>query len=259
MKTAPVLLHIPHASDKIPFKDGYVVNNATLEAEILKLTDWKTYPLFGHYDNSYTMICPFSRVFCDVERFENDEDEIMAKYGMGAVYEKLDNGAPLRELTPELKEKIMIEYYWAHHYNNVNKRVKKSLDEFGVANILDCHSFSDKPFQRDLNQNSFRPDICIGTDKFHTPSRWITYAYKLFTSNGFSVKIDNPYEGTFVPSHHLHQTKEVRSMMIEVNRKLYLKEESSEFLDKIDRNLGGVIAELVRGISFLGSSGKYLD
>ena len=30
MKTAPVLLHIPHASDKIPFKDGYVVNNATL-------------------------------------------------------------------------------------------------------------------------------------------------------------------------------------------------------------------------------------
>jgi N-formylglutamate amidohydrolase len=133
------------------------------------------------------------------------------------------------------------------------------LDEFGVANILDCHSFSDKPFQRDLDQNSFRPDICIGTDKFHTPSRWITYAYKLFTSNGFSVKIDNPYEGTFVPSHHLHQTKEVRSMMIEVNRKLYLKEDSNEFLEKIDHKLGGVIAELVRGISFLGSSGKYLD
>jgi hypothetical protein len=47
--------------------------------------------------------------------------------------------------------------------------------------------------------------------------------------------------------------------MIEVNRKLYLKEDSNEFLDNIDRNLGGVIAELVRGISFLGSSGKYLD
>ena len=44
MKTAPVLLHIPHSEDKIPFKDGYVVSNAELEAEMLKLTDWKTLP-----------------------------------------------------------------------------------------------------------------------------------------------------------------------------------------------------------------------
>ena len=259
MKTAPVLLHIPHSEDKIPFKDGYVVSNAELEAEMLKLTDWKTYPLFGHYDNSLTMICPFNRIFCDVERFEYDEDEVMAPYGMGAVYEKLDNGAPLRELTPELKEKIMIEYYWSHHYNNVNKKVKKSLDEFGVANILDCHSFPDEPFQRDLEQSKYRPDICIGTDAFHTPKKWIEYAYKLFSKNGLRVWIDKPYKGTFVPSHHLGQTKEVRSMMIEVNRKLYLKEGTNEFLEGSTHNLPGLISELVRGISFLGSSGQYLE
>lgn len=50
-----------------------------------------------------------------MERFEDDELEIMAKVGMGVLYEKFDNGDLLRVVTPELKEVVLRDYYWNHH------------------------------------------------------------------------------------------------------------------------------------------------
>jgi hypothetical protein len=39
-------------------------------------------------DQDDKIIAPFSRIFCDVERFSDDELEVMAKSGMGVLYEK---------------------------------------------------------------------------------------------------------------------------------------------------------------------------
>ena len=36
--------------------------------------------------------------------------------------------------------------------------------------IVDCHSFPQLPLPYELDRNPVRPDICIGTDQFHTPS-----------------------------------------------------------------------------------------
>lgn len=46
--------------------------------------------------------------------------------------------------------------------------VTEKLKERDKVLIIDCHSFPDKPMNRDLIQESPRPDFCIGTDKFHT-------------------------------------------------------------------------------------------
>ena len=71
-----LLLHIPHASLHIPFRDGYINDPVKIENEQLKLTDWYTDELF--FSSTDVMItAPFSRVFCDVERFENDAEEIV--------------------------------------------------------------------------------------------------------------------------------------------------------------------------------------
>ncbi len=85
-----LILHIPHSSTNFPFVDGFISNENKIKQEIVKLTDWYTDELF--YSEHDTMIVtPFSRLFCDVERFKRDEDEIMSKVGMGATYELFDD------------------------------------------------------------------------------------------------------------------------------------------------------------------------
>ena len=222
----PLILHIPHASLIIPFKEGYIIGDDLLKAEMLKLTDWHTDDLF--YSATDIMIkAPFSRVFCDVERFADDDDEPMSKLGMGALYEQTDTGLLMRELNPSMRERILKEYYWPHHHLLADA-VQVQLANFSKATIVDCHSFTTLPFIRDQNQAPNRPDFNIGTDSYHTPKELVEFSSGFFKDKGFTVGVDWPYNGSMVPSRYYQSDKRVQSIMLEVNHSLYLREGTNE-------------------------------
>jgi N-formylglutamate deformylase len=221
-----IILHVPHSSTTIPLTDGYVINVDALEKEMLKLTDWYTDDLFQSAEN--VMIkANFSRIFCDPERFTDGSQEIMAQFGMGVLYEKNDDGELMRVVTPELRERILKDYYWPHHAK-LSNAVNKQLQLYGKALILDCHSYPSKPFKRDLDKSSNRPDFNIGTDDFHT-SKYLAEVSKAFFENvGYTVGIDWPYKGSIVPLEYYQKNKNVQTIMLEINRSLYLKEPGNE-------------------------------
>lgn len=221
-----LILHIPHSSTVIPFKDGYSVSDEILNQEILKLTDWYTDDLFENELDS-SIKAPFSRIFCDTERFSDDSQEIMAKYGMGVFYEKTDEGKPMRLITPELRTRILNEFYWKHH-EKLTESVRDQLELFDTATIVDCHSFPQIPINRALDKSDYRPDFNIGTDAFHTSQKLIDASIKFFKGKGYSLGIDLPYAGTIVPMSYYKKDKRVQSIMLEVNRRLYLNEPSNE-------------------------------
>ncbi len=227
-----LILHIPHSSTTIPFFDGYVDDKQKIKKEIDKLTDWYTEDLFGT-ETDDKVITPFSRIFCDVERFEDDSQEEMAKFGMGVLYEKFDDGDTLRIVTPELRKTILQGYYRKHHEKLLNL-VKSSLETKGKCLILDCHSFPEESFNCAVNKSSVRPDFNIGTDGFHTPKKLIEISKRYFEELGYSLGIDEPYSGTIVPMEYYKKDERVQSIMLEVNRKLYLSgTEKSDGYEKI--------------------------
>ncbi|WP_210487250.1 N-formylglutamate amidohydrolase [Rufibacter aurantiacus] len=228
-----LILHIPHASTNIPFKEGYIVNDEVLNAEMLKLTDWYTDDLF-HSETDISIMANFSRIFCDPERFSNDEQEVMSKVGMGVLYEKSDNGQIIRKVTLELREKILNQYYWKHH-KQLGAAVKSQLEMYGQALILDCHSYPNKPLLRDLHQEAGRPDFNIGTDPYHTPQSLIDISIEYFKSKGYSLGVDWPYKGSIVPMEYYRMDKRVQTIMLEVNRKLYLDELTKEKSEQYTR------------------------
>jgi N-formylglutamate amidohydrolase len=221
-----LILHIPHSSTLIPILDGYVSSNEKIEQEIIKLTDWYTDDLFDS-DVDNKIVAPFSRIFCDVERFADDDLEIMSKVGMGVLYEKLDSDEILRKVTPELRKKILTEYYWKHH-NSLTTIVEEQLNVNGECLIVDCHSFPSTPLQKAINQNSNTPDFNIGTDSFHTPKKYIEASSTYFENLGYSLGVDWPYSGSIVPMKYYQKEKRVNSIMLEINRKLYLNEPTNE-------------------------------
>jgi N-formylglutamate amidohydrolase len=221
-----LILHIPHASTHIPDTTGYVFTPGELQNEMLQLIDWYTDELFANSTDT-VLIAPFSRVFCDVERFTDDAREPMALQGMGVLYEKSDTGKTMRRVTPQYRNKVIRLYYRPHH-ERLTHAVQNQLEKNGNCLIVDAHSFPDVPLRRDTDQTRPRPDFNIGTHALHTSPELARSAGQFFRERGFTVGINWPYAGTMVPMHWYNKQKKVQSLMLEVNRKLYLQPGSSE-------------------------------
>ena len=236
-----LILNIPHSSTWITgvhcipavyIAAAYGAFCQMLHDQLLPMTDWYTDELFIN-GIGIPIVAPVSRIICDTERFRNDEDEPMAEKGFGVCYSKtydLKFGIAWKE---GHREWVLENIYDIHH-KNLELAVDRTLHDHGSALILDCHSFSPVPLPYEPEQNPDRPDICIGTDPFHTPAELVEKTEEFFMSRGYTVKINSPYSGTVVPLKHLNRNKSVMSMMLEISRGLYLnsrtKEKSEGFL-----------------------------
>ena len=219
-----LILHIPHASLRIPDYSHYLLPREAVDAEALYLTDLYTDELFLPAQGDSVIQSDFCRVYCDVERFKTDALEPMSKFGMGAAYVRCDDGRELRRLTLEQRDVILYDFYEPHH-TRLTASVDSALARVGEARIVDCHSFPDKPLQCSFYPGDAKFDFNIGTDAFHTPLEWIEASAKFFADCGFRLGIDEPYAGSIVPIKQYQKDGRVKSIMLEVNRNLYMKED----------------------------------
>ncbi|MEO6526988.1 MAG: N-formylglutamate amidohydrolase [Gemmatimonadaceae bacterium] len=116
--------------------------------------------------------------------------------------------------------------------------------------LIDCHSFPSVARSYESDQSSPRPDICIGTDDFHTSAALIAKSRSLFEQAGLTVAIDRPYAGALVPVSHHRRDRRVEALMVEVNRALYMDERSATRLatfQNIRERLRDVLVGLLTG------------
>jgi len=104
------------------------------------------------------------------------------------------------------------------------------LRSFDRCLIIDVHSFP-----HELNKDEDRPDICIGTDDYHTPEPLIWFVEEHFEGVGLTTKRNVPFGGTFVPMKYYKRDNRVTSIMIEVNRSLYMDEATGDRLASFQR------------------------
>jgi len=191
---------------------------------------------------------PVSRLVLDPERFEDDEHELMASRGMGVIYTKTSDGKKLRDLvTPETRERLLNQYYRPHHVC-LTEAVSSILSMHGEALVVDCHSFPSTAQPYEIDQRKERPDICLGTDSFHTPDSITELLRAEFIAKGFTVQINRPFSGALVPMEYYGKEKAVSAIMIEVNRKLYMEERTgcrlSDF-ERVKQSISSIVAKAI--------------
>lgn len=98
--------------------------------------------------------------------------------------------------------------------------------KYDKALIVDCHSFSSSVLQHEADKTFPLPDICIRTDEYHTPHYLIDTVIRFFEERKYKVKLNSPFKGTIVPLKFYHKETKVMSLMIEINRKIYLDEKT---------------------------------
>lgn len=218
-----VVLHIPHASDRIPdeVRKRLAISDDELERELARLTDWFTDDLFGGLvPGAREVIYGVNRLVADPERFEEDAREPMPPLGFGAVYTLTSEGKDLRPgMGPEAMEDLLQRFYWPHH-RRLEREVSEVLETEDRCLLVNCHSFSRASFPFEGSGN--RPDICIGTDSFHTPSHLKDALVAAFQDEGFSVLVDDPISGALVPRAFLRRNRRVEAVMVEVGRWIYM-------------------------------------
>ena len=214
-----LIIHIPHSSRYIPASARMDYVKERLPHEFLVMTDHFCDELFSSMFP--TLKFPYSRLYCDVERFKEDEKEEMTAVGMGFAYTHCSDGTVLRTLSKERKEQILASCYEPHHQKLI-RMTESALKKTGSCLIVDGHSFYPEALPYELHPKLHRPEICIGTDPFHTPEWLSVFCYDFFTGKGYETDFNAPFIGTIVPLPYFGKEKKVRSVMIEINRKLYM-------------------------------------
>ncbi len=223
--SSPIVLHLPHASTFIPedLRDDFLLSDEELEEELNRITDHATDVIFQKaFSEAKAIVFPVSRLVVDPERFSDDSQEPMSQVGMGVTYTRGSLRQPLREQPTQGKRQELLERFYIPHHQKLTEVVEESLLANNKCLIIDGHSFPAMPLPYELNQTAFRPDFCLGTDDFHTPEKLVAKVEKIFEICGYSTARDQPFSGSIVPIKHYQKDQRVQSLMIEINRWLYL-------------------------------------
>ena len=261
--SSSIILNIPHSSTLLPREDipspyhepksmaywSWGGKNKKMREiydryikEIPYMTDWYTDELYINGIGK-PLVAPVSRLLCDMERFKDDLKEEMSVVGMGICYTKTHDLKILTNFKLSHKMEMIRKYYDPCHQMLTNY-TEEAIAGHKCALLIDCHSFSNSPYECDLNYACDRPDICLGTDPEHTPKELREMLTSYFENLNYSVKENYPFSGTIIPNGYENNRK-LYSIMIEINRALYLKWEKDEVKKKEEEFL--VLKERIHG------------
>ena len=219
-----LLLHIPHSSTSFPSSTGYTFMD--LDDEERLLVDYYTDELFetkGEDQHISSVVFPYCRLYCDVERLVNDP----LKYrGLGISYKRTVDSVDLPWEERSFSTLNEAFNYYADFHAYVSKKIV-DMTFINQVLLIDCHSFSSLPNL--LNSNPPDIDICIGFNEDETKpyNNVINAIVTHFNQCGYKVGINEPFSNSktyAVPvSYH--------SVMIEVNKRLYMNEQTLEKTD----------------------------
>lgn len=222
-----ILLHVPHSSSSFPSESNY--SFCDLDDEERLLIDYYTDDLFipqQKHERISGAVFPYCRLYSDVERLIYDPLE---KDGLGISYFRAVTTG--RECTHSLRSfstnKEAFEQYVDFH-----AEVSKKLFSMGENTLLlDCHSFSNLPTL--LCSCPPDIDICIGYNDDETCPNTVVIGniVHYFESLGYKVGINEPFSNskTFAVPIEYH------SVMIEINKRLYMNEQTLEKTEGFER------------------------
>lgn len=223
-----IVLNEPHASVEglyNPLFGEWKIDSGFINDVVVKWTDWHTDFLFhgAVSQNVIPVRFPYSRFIVDAERLWDDPLEAV---GQGIVYRHFDGYT--RAVDPATETRLKGLWKW-HQHRLASRLVDGSL-------LLDCHSFP---------EHKGNVDICIGfnEDRSKPDDATIDMAIDLFESNGYSVGVNYPYSNSMTPRTDVPY----HSMMLEVNKRIYLETDSIRLLEQPHgkRHVNEIFNELV--------------
>tara|TARA_Y100000589_G_scaffold167427_1_gene159336 strand:+ start:1544 stop:2254 length:711 start_codon:yes stop_codon:yes gene_type:complete len=201
----------------------------------------------------------FPRIFIDLNRSPLELDSSMwsGKFnasifnksqkvysGIGVIPKVCFSGKKVYNNLLLFKEarRRLLNYYFPYH-----RKIRKLIDyikkNHNKVIILDCHSMSSEIVSEST-------DIVISNNRNKSANPLITnILQKIFESYGYKVNINKPFEGGFITKHYGRPDNHVNVIQIEINKKLYLYEESFNIDTKNFSKLKNCFSDIINYIN----------
>jgi N-formylglutamate amidohydrolase len=239
----PLVLDSPHSGSTYPKTfDTTVPINVLRRAEDMYVDDlFAEGPKLG----ASLVSALYPRSFIDPNRAVSDLDRDLleepwsepvqptekARLGHGLIWRVCPPDFPMygrRLSVEEVRERI--DQYWMPYHQTLQRCMDETQALFGMAWHFNCHSMPSSSLPRESQFNSIRrADFVLGDRDGTTCDReFLNIVGGTLKGFGYRVRINDPYKGVEIVRRHGRPDIRRHSLQIEINRALYMNEETFE-------------------------------
>jgi N-formylglutamate deformylase len=232
----PFVFAFPHSGRVYP--DSFVDSSRLGATALRRSEDAYVDELFGSAASlgAPTIFARFPRAYLDVNRAPGELDPTMfdgalhmladttgarVNAGLGVIPRIVRDGAEIyRSKLPAREAEERIAKFYRPYHAALNALIEDTRREFGMAIVVDCHS---------MPSAAAVPDIVLG-DRYgmSAANALMRGAERAFEQSAFTVARNAPYAGGYTTHLYGRPMLGIHALQIEINRALYLDEESIE-------------------------------
>ncbi|MBQ2261834.1 MAG: N-formylglutamate amidohydrolase [Loktanella sp.] len=260
-RTTSVVFASPHSGRDYPaaFLRRSVLDAHEIRSSEDAFVDLLFAPVPAHGAPLLTATAP--RAFLDLNRGPDELDPALVEgarrnahnpriaSGLGVIPRVVANGRQIYRGKLTLVEAHQrVKQYWRPYHDQLQMLLDQSINAFGEAILIDCHSMPHEALENMGPAGAGRPDIVLG-DRFGATVSGLVMdqVEAAFADAGLKVARNMPFAGAHIVQHYGRPSRGQHAVQVEIDRALYMNErtlEPSAQFAAFCELLTGVIARL---------------
>lgn len=173
--------------------------------------------------------------------------------GLGVVPRVVAGGRAIYRGRIALAEaQARLDDHWRPYHTALAGLMKRQHARFGRAILIDCHSMPHEAIETHSQHLGRVPEVVLG-DRFGTSadSDVMDALEEAFQAAGLAVARNTPFAGAFISQHYGRPALGQHVVQIEIDRALYMDEDTLVPHDGFDR-IAGIMTRAIRAVAALG-------
>jgi len=243
VQTAPVVFASPHSGHDYPaaFVTASQLDPVSLRRSEDAFVD-ELYEQAPHY-GAPLLRAHFPRAYVDPNRepWELDPDMFQdhlpdwvnttsprVRAGLGTIAKVVTDGAEIYgEKLSFAQAQSRIAHCYTPYHEALTGLLDRTMECYGTHLLIDCHSMPSIGGPMDRDPGTDRVDMVLGdANGTSCAPKVINLAHQVLRDMGYKVVLNTPYAGGFTTRHYGKPLNNRHALQIEVNRALYMDEQS---------------------------------
>lgn len=172
--------------------------------------------------------------------------------GLGVIPRVVAQGRPIyRGKIPRREAEDRIARYWQPYHQTLRGLVEETVQGFGQAVLIDCHSMPHEAIEGQARPGVPHPEVVLGDRYGAAAGREVVERLEVaFRAAGLRVARNSPFAGAYIAQAYGRPSRRQHVVQVEIDRALYMDEarvEKRADFEAFRQVMARVVTELAGG------------